>query len=407
MKLMLLCKARIRSGELVCPAWIKGMISRLAQKHKITLFSYADADVGSVTFENASICWINASEYSSVESFSALMKREDPDVLVIFGTEREYSPSAVRLCVGAGLMDKTALFMQGLACACADHYAEGVPERVIRRRTMRDRARRSNIRDEIKAMYRIAGIEKEALTAARHVIGRSTLDKAVLKLYNPDAAYYHCNDILRPCFYEGGWRFDTCVPHRIFVSQYYYPLKGFHYLLGAADLLKEKYPDLKIVAAGYNPITGSPSKNELKDSSYIRYLKSLIRRYDLADRIELTGALTEEQMKAEYLKANVFLLPSTIENSPNSLAEAMMLGVPSIASDVGGVSDFAVHRDEAYLYPSSSIRLLAYYLDTVFSDPEKAALMGENGRKRARTLYDKTTNAAALEQAFQTIAKKS
>ena len=341
------------------------------------------------------------------ETFYVEPKKEDPAVIVVFGTERNYSRSAVRLCLQAGLMDKTVLFAQGLACACADHYAEGVPEKVVRRRTIRDIIRRSNLSKEIQKMYKLAADEKETITAARHFIGRSTLDKAVLRSYNTTAAYYNCNDMLRSGFYEGGWQYERCEPYRIFVSQYYYPIKGFHYLLRAADLLKDKYPNLKIVASGYNPIMGSPIKNELKDSSYIRYIKSLIREFGLADHVEFTGVLTEERMKEEYLKANVFVLPSTIENSPNSLAEAMTLGVPCIASDVGGVSDFAEHRKEAFLYPSSSTHLLAYYLDAVFSDRELASQLGQNARKRAQIDYDRAANTAALEQAFQTIAKKS
>lgn len=407
MKLMLICSAAYEHNTLICPAWIKSMISQLAPNHDITLFSYRKSDSDSVIFEGNAIGWIDAASYADPDRFSAMMKKEDPDVIVVFGTERNYSRSAVWLCLQAGLMDKTVLFAQGLACACADHYAEGVPEKVVRRRTIRDIIRRSNLSKEIQKMYKLAADEKEIITAARHFIGRSTLDKAVLRAYNPTAVYYQCNDMLRSGFYEGGWQYERCEPYRIFVSQYYYPLKGFHYLLKAAALLKEKYPRLKIVAAGYNPIEGSVSKRELKDSSYIRYIKSLIREYGLADYVEVTGVLSEEQIKAEYLRANVYVLPSTIENSPNSLAEAMMLGDPCIASDVGGVSDFAEHRKEAFLYPSSSTHLLAYYLDAVFSDRVLASQLGQNARKRAKIDYDRAANTAALEQAFRTIAKKS
>ena len=130
------------------------------------------------------------------------------------------------------------------------------------------------------------------------------MDKAVIGMIHPDAAYYRCNDVLRGAFYEGTWRYDACEKHRIFVSQYYYPLKGFHFLLEAASMIKDKYPDIVIAAAGYNPIRGSSVKNDLKDSSYIRWIKALIRGYGLENHIEFLGQLNEEEMKQQYLKAN-------------------------------------------------------------------------------------------------------
>ena len=59
----------------------------------------------------------------------------------------------------------------------------------------------------------------------------------------------------------------------------------------------------------------------------------------MEDKIEFLGRLSAEGMKQAYLDANVFVMPSTIENSPNSLGEAMLLGVPCVAADVGGVAE--------------------------------------------------------------------
>ena len=71
-------------------------------------------------------------------------------------------------------------------------------------------------------------------------------------------------------------------------------------------------------------------------------------------------------MCEQYLKANVFVLPSAIENSPNSLGEAMMLGTPTVVSDVGGVKNMIDHEKEGYVYQPDASYMIAYYAGRFF-----------------------------------------
>lgn len=63
-------------------------------------------------------------------------------------------------------------------------------------------------------------------------------------------------------------------------------------------------------------------------------------------------------MVKRYLLSNVFICPSTIENSPNSLCEAQLLGVPHIASYVGGTADLMKGNEEC-LYRFEETEMLA------------------------------------------------
>lgn len=406
MKLLFICGVKPGENDLACASWINGIISRLGSDFELAILSECGRDINEHRVEafGKIILILSSQLWDSAESFAKTIEKENISAIVIFGTEAPYSLPAVELCKKAGVLHKTALFAQGIACACAKHYSEGLPHRVITRRTFRDFLRRSSIKTEQNKMEARAENERKAIEQIQHFIGRTTLDLAVLRMYNSKAAYYKCNDILRSCFYSRKWDYESCEMHRIFISQYYYPLKGFHYLLEAAAILREKYPDLKIAAAGYNPIEKSLTKHELKDSSYIRYIKSLITKYNFQNSVELLGELDAEQMKHEYLRANVFVMPSTIENSPNSLAEAMMLGTPCAAADVGGISDFAEHRTEAFIYPSSASYLLAHYIDKLFSDESTARSLSENGRLRALREYNREENIRQLEKAFTDIA---
>ena len=407
MKLLFVCGATVTNSQLNCASWIKSIISAIGNEFEVTIAS-TDSSVSdnmSGLVGKVSVLIIPFSLSKPHNERERLLIESKPDVILVFGTETPNALKTVEICKNTGLLDRTAIFAQGLCCVCAKHYAEGLPERIVRRYTFRDVVRRQNILKEQQSLEKRAEYEKLAMTMAQNFIGRTTMDNSILRLYNPTANYFKCNDVLRNSFYSGQWMYNRCEKHRIFISQYYYPLKGFHYLIEAAAQLKSKYPRITIAAAGYNPIQKSMSEKELKDSSYIRYIKTLVKKYGLSDNIELLGPLSEEQMKEEYLKANVFVMPSTIENSPNSLAEAMMLGVPTIASDVGGVTNFAKHQEEAYIYPSSATYLLAYYLDKVFSDKADAEIIGNKGKMRAEIEYNRENNIKRFEEIMSIIAK--
>jgi len=410
MKLLFICGADVKDGVLSCAGWIKSLIAGLNKDIDISLFCAGkDGDEpDTVVTESGRDVGVFFYTISTMrDRFKNAADRSRPDAVVIFGTEAAYTRVSVDLCRETGLLDRTALFAQGICCACAQSYTLGLPPRIINRWTPRDILRRSNIKKEQKVLQSRSKDEEYAIAQISHFIGRTSLDEAVLRMYNPSAGYYHCGDVLGDCFYDGEWRYEACRKHRIFITQYYYPIKGFHYLLEAVAMLKNKYPDLTIAASGYNPIQTSVSRKEFKDSSYIRYIKELILKYGLQDRVELLGILSAEEMKQEYLESNVFVLPSTIENSPNSMAEAMMLGVPTVAADVGGVSDLADHRAEAYIYPSASPLLLAYYIDKIFSDPSGGEKLGAAGRIRAKREYDKEQNLLVFENTVREIARKN
>ena len=96
----------------------------------------------------------------------------------------------------------------------------------------------------------------------------------------------------------------------------------------------------------------------------------MIEKYELGKNIEFTGLLNENQMIERLLKTNVFILPSAIENSSNSLGEAMLLGLPCIASNTGGTMDILKHKEEGLLYPYTEPAILAEYIGRFFENDE-------------------------------------
>ena len=334
--------------------------------------------------------------------FGSELLEFQPDVIHIWGTEYGHTLAMVRAAQKLGVSGRIAVSIQGLCSVHAGHYAEGVPERVRNAFTLRDFLRRDNMAMQQKKFLLRGDLEMEALEGVHHVIGRTDWDRACTMQINPDAKYHFCNETLRETFYDGSWNYDSCKKHRIFASSCLYPIKGFHYLLEAMPMILRRYPDAVISVTGGSFFADS-FLGRLRQQSYFRYLQRFCRRNGLTDKIEFLGQLNAEAMKRAFLDANVFVLPSTIENSPNSLGEAMLLGIPCVASDVGGVTNM-LHPGEGYVYPSTAPYMLAHDIMEVFAMEDRAAELGAAARTHARKTHDPEKNLRDLLAIYREIA---
>lgn len=119
---------------------------------------------------------------------------------------------------------------------------------------------------DAKEYYSSRGIsERKGLMIARHCIGRTDWDKAVIRQYNDMISYHRCNEILRKSFYSNRWELNKCEKQSIVFSQSGFMIKGFHVMTEAPAIVKEFYPDSRIYAVGNSPYEYSSLKNGLKD----------------------------------------------------------------------------------------------------------------------------------------------
>lgn len=341
----------------------------------------------------------NLAEEENVKKYKELLKKNNPDIIHIHGTEFQYSYFLIEAARQCGMIQKVVISIQGMVKYYAKHYALGIPLLLRYVFTIKEFILKSNISSGISSYIRRGIYEEKALMLAKHVIGRTNWDKGCVYLINPKTRYHFCNETLRKTFYSNEWRLDNCNPHSIFISQASYPVKGFHLFLQALAEVKKYYPDVMAYIAGPSMLTG----NILRGSSYALYIQKLIKKLDVAANVTFLGPQTADQMKREMLKANVFVSPSTIENSPNSLGEAMLLGVPCISSDVGGVSDLMIHCREGYVYPLEETYMLAYYIIKIFNEPKLAQEMGKNARNHASATHNPNNNFNRLLEIYNEI----
>lgn len=336
--------------------------------------------------------------------FSEQLRDYRPDVIHIWGTEYGHTLAMVNAAEKLGMLPKVVISIQGLVGIYARHMVEGLSHRVCRGRTLRDVLRRDHILRQRRDFEIRGKMEREALEKVCHVMGRTDWDRAITAQYHPDRIYHFCNETLRQSFYQGVWRYAGCKKHRIFTSSCVYPVKGFHYLLEAFVIVLKSFPDATISVTGKSFFT-SCWKERLGQQYYFREMERFCLKHGLMDKIEFLGSLDAEGMKRAYLQANVFTLPSTIENSPNSLGEAMLLGVPCVAADVGGVSNMLC-PGEGYLYQSTAPYMLANDIMEAFRQQDEAEKMGAQARAHALATHDPEINLRTLLEIYREISGK-
>ena len=104
-------------------------------------------------------------------------------------------------------------------------------------------------------------------------------------------------------------------------------------------------------------------------------------------------------MWQQFLKANVFVLPSVIENSPNSLGEAMLLGVPCVVAKVGGVNSM-INKDEGMLYKANDIEQLSSCLCNLLKDDLLCGTLSQKAKKRAEYTHNARKNCRELLEIY-------
>ena len=163
--------------------------------------------------------------------------------------------------------------------------------------------------------------------------------------------------------------------------------KGHQYLIEALYLLNTKFNRQDFTAT------------ILGDGTLRTDLAQLANHYHLSDRIQIPGF--RDDIFPILSTAHLFVLPSLHESSPNALIEAMAVGLPCIASSVGGVLDLIDHRENGLLIPPRSSGALVEAINDILTNHELAAYLGRNARRKIEEMFDNNRSIQQLEAVYQ------
>jgi glycosyltransferase involved in cell wall biosynthesis len=317
-----------------------------------------------------------------------VVERFGPDLVHVHGTENVFG-----LLVGS-LSTPIVISIQGILSVCEIMGARGRDASLLLSLSPGLFLRGTGALLDPLAMERAAVRERSIIRECRHFIGRTRWDADVVRVLNPSARYFHCDEPLRPEFRAATWSLDRAEPHMVYSTMGGYALKGLGTLLRAIALLRAgPAPDVRLRFAGLT----------LGASEGGRAAAREIRRLGLSGCVTGTGRLGPEGLVRELLRARVFALPSHIDNGSNSLSEAMTVGTPCVASAVGGIPTTARDGMEALLVQDGDPYALAGAILRLLEDRSLALELSGNARARALRRHDPGVVRDTILDIYRTI----
>lgn len=209
--------------------------------------------------------------------------------------------------------------------------------------------------------------EKMIYKCVHNYIGRTKWDNMITSLLSPNRNYFHIDELLREVFYEEHERKIPEIP--IIVSTLSdSTIKGIDTVLKTAQIL----PDIGIKTFKWLVYGASSASFAVKTTN--------ISPNDV--NVEFCGIVTANELREILANCTVFVHPSYIDNSPNSVCEAQMCSCPVIVSNVGGKSSLVKHGVNGYLVPSNAPYETAYYIKKL-QDPMINTSIGFEARRTA------------------------
>ena len=311
-----------------------------------------------------------------------------PDLIFIFGTENPFGLLANRFPV------PVIISIQAVLNGLVKRIFEGLTfTELIRELFSKDTLIGEGTFHRWWDLQKLARMEEEIYSRCIVFEGRTDWDRKWLSRLNRKAIYFHIDRILAEEYYSHFWKYTETEKDLIFTTSSNAPFKGGITLVRAlVELKKRGWDQVQLRIAGIHP-TSVVGKNILR----------LVKRHHLQDQVYVLDRIPPKAIIAEMKKARIFVLPSHMDNSPNSLGEAMLLGMPCVASNAGGIPSMLEDGKDGLIYDHEDVQALADMIETLLKDPELAKHLGETARARALERHDPARIAGLTVEMYQQV----
>lgn len=312
-----------------------------------------------------------------------IVREVNPNIIHVWGTEKYWG--CLDFC-GSFPSIPVLLEMQGIVKSVADAYCGELSiSEIVRAITLKELLKPTSHIYFIQKKYRQKAIREVDIVKHFYFISvQSQWVEKWIKYYNPSSVVFRTGILLRSSFYSvNQWSDDNIKSHVIFTTAATQsPLKGLHVLLKAFSVVRKIFPDAKLRIAG-------SLQNGIKGGGYFNnIIKPYIKDNGLTNDVVFLGALSTDQLINEYKNASVFVNPSFVESYSLVVAEAMMVGTPTVASYAGAIPELGKNQEELLLFPKGDYVACAHAICDLMADAKKSRDISLNSRKIALVRND-------------------
>lgn len=323
-----------------------------------------------------------------------LINRINPDIIHIHGTENPFG------CIVENTDVPVVVSIQGNMTVYLYKYCSGIESKYLRVRGVHNPDIKSllfpkSFKNHRNTFIKMQLREEKNLKNCKYIIGRTDWDRRISRVLAPERDYFRNDEILRDNFYYSEWtpkQRQKLLLHTTNNNTFY---KGFETICLALHELNKLgvYCEWRVAGISYNDLIVKVVKKKLKNSFPNKNLK-------------LLGRLVGDDLIKKMLEADIYVMPSHIENSPNNLCEAMILGMPCIATFAGGTGSLLRDGHEGILIQDGDPWAMAGATLELRENYERAVVLGRNARQSALKRHDKEKITNDLIRTYDTILTK-
>jgi len=212
-----------------------------------------------------------------------------------------------------------------------------------------------------------------------------------LKKHNPKANLFYLPEAINKIYFTS--RADYNSKNLVFIGNLG-EIKDPITAIKIVKYISDKYPDIKLNFIGSY------------DSKYLKKLKSIIKDLKIEEKIDFKGFLKPNEIIQVFEESSIFLLTSIIENSPNSLLEAMASGLCVIANNTGGVSSLIKDGVNGFLINRKNVEETGELIINLFENKKKLEDVGQKAKEDISLTNFPTVVAAKYIETYKEIIKK-